>query len=396
MQTTAQSGDVRETHSLIASDKVEGTPVRRSDGEKIGTIERVMIEKRSGKVAYAVMSFGGFMGLGEEYYTLPWGVLKYNTELDAYELNLTEDQLRGAPRRTRGGARRLLRPRVGGACPPLLQRHPLLGRQRPDEHGPVTGPTPQKKIARLSPGDFFMRMRRMKGSLLSRRMRHGGLSASTSRGSCERSSTRTAWRPCPTSSSRRCGSTRRRRASSVLELRLRAAARPKPSRRRGWSCGMQSSWRRSGERERERAEASCAQRTSWRPTWPKSSSAAVVLAVGLLSRAVFAGEWSSSLPTSRRTWSPTWRRSSLRPSSSQSVFLAAAFLADLLADLPTADRRGRTSRRVFVRGRLLGADLAGLRALLRARRAARALLFFAVFSGAGRTGVTREQHRQRV
>jgi hypothetical protein len=103
MQTTAQSGDVRETHSLIASDKVEGTPVRRTDGDKIGTIERVMIEKRSGKVAYAVMSFGGFMGLGEEYYTLPWGVLKYNTQLDAYELNLTEDQLRGAPRRTAEG-----------------------------------------------------------------------------------------------------------------------------------------------------------------------------------------------------------------------------------------------------------------------------------------------------
>ena len=74
--------------------------MRRSDGDKIGTIERVMIEKRSGKVAYAVMSFGGFMGLGEEYYTLPWSVLKYNTALDAYELNLSEDQLRGAPRRT--------------------------------------------------------------------------------------------------------------------------------------------------------------------------------------------------------------------------------------------------------------------------------------------------------
>jgi sporulation protein YlmC with PRC-barrel domain len=103
MQTTEQSGDVRETNSLIASDKVEGTPVRRSDGEKIGTIERVMIEKKSGKVAYAVMSFGGFMGLGEEYYTLPWGVLKYNTQLDAYELNMTEDQLRGAPRRNAEG-----------------------------------------------------------------------------------------------------------------------------------------------------------------------------------------------------------------------------------------------------------------------------------------------------
>ena len=92
--------NTRETQNLIASDKVEGTPVRRSDGEKIGTIERVMIEKRSGKVAYAVMSFGGFMGLGEEYYTLPWSVLKYNTHLHAYELNLTEDQLRGAPRRS--------------------------------------------------------------------------------------------------------------------------------------------------------------------------------------------------------------------------------------------------------------------------------------------------------
>ena len=100
---TAQAGDVRETQSLIASDKVEGTPVRRSDGEKVGTVERVMIEKRSGKVAYAVMSFGGFMGLGEEYYTLPWGTLRYNTDLDAYELNLTEEQLRGAPKRSAEG-----------------------------------------------------------------------------------------------------------------------------------------------------------------------------------------------------------------------------------------------------------------------------------------------------
>ena len=101
--TATPTTDTRETLALIASDKVEGTPVRRSDGEKIGTIERVMIEKRSGKVAYAVMSFGGFMGLGEEYYTLPWSVLKYNTALDAYELNLTEDQLRGAPRRSPEG-----------------------------------------------------------------------------------------------------------------------------------------------------------------------------------------------------------------------------------------------------------------------------------------------------
>jgi sporulation protein YlmC with PRC-barrel domain len=103
MEVNPTNPDVRETHNLIASDKVEGTPVRRSDGEKIGTIERVMIDKRGGKVAYAVMSFGGFMGLGEEYYTLPWSVLTYNTSLDAYELNLSEDQLRGAPRRSAEG-----------------------------------------------------------------------------------------------------------------------------------------------------------------------------------------------------------------------------------------------------------------------------------------------------
>jgi hypothetical protein len=91
------------SHNLIGSDRIEGTAVRRSNGDKVGTIERLMIEKVSGKVVYAVMSFGGFLGLGEDYYTLPWGVLTYNTTLDAYELNLTDDQLRGAPQRSSQG-----------------------------------------------------------------------------------------------------------------------------------------------------------------------------------------------------------------------------------------------------------------------------------------------------
>jgi hypothetical protein len=94
MQTTTAR---RETASLIASDKVEGTPVYRSNGDQVGTIERVMIEKIGGKVAYAVMSFGGFMGIGEDYYPLPWQVLTYNERLGGYEVNLTEQQLKGAP-----------------------------------------------------------------------------------------------------------------------------------------------------------------------------------------------------------------------------------------------------------------------------------------------------------
>ena len=88
----------RETASLIGSDKVEGTPLYRANGERVGRIERVMIDKVSGKVAYAVMSFGGFMGIGGDYYPLPWSKLTYNPALDGYELNITEEQLKGAPK----------------------------------------------------------------------------------------------------------------------------------------------------------------------------------------------------------------------------------------------------------------------------------------------------------
>jgi hypothetical protein len=87
----------RETALLIASDKVEGTAVRRADGDKLGTIKRVMIDKRSGKVAYAVMTFGGFLGIGDEYRPVPWSLLRYNEDLEAYELNVTDEQLRNAP-----------------------------------------------------------------------------------------------------------------------------------------------------------------------------------------------------------------------------------------------------------------------------------------------------------
>jgi len=72
----------RETASLIGSDKVDGTAVYGSDQKRIGSIQRVMIDKISGKVAYAVMSFGGFLGIGEDYYPVPWSTLKYDTSLE--------------------------------------------------------------------------------------------------------------------------------------------------------------------------------------------------------------------------------------------------------------------------------------------------------------------------
>jgi hypothetical protein len=97
-QTNSQDLSRRETGSLIGSDKVEGTTVYNSNGDRIGTIERVMIDKIDGRVAYAVMSFGGFLGLGSDYFPVPWSLLKYNEQLGGYEVNLTEAQLKGAPK----------------------------------------------------------------------------------------------------------------------------------------------------------------------------------------------------------------------------------------------------------------------------------------------------------
>jgi hypothetical protein len=88
----------RETVSLIGSDKVDGTAVYGANDERIGSVQRVMIDKISGKVAYAVVSFGGFLGIGEDYYPMPWPQLKYDTRLGGYRVGVTEQQLRGAPK----------------------------------------------------------------------------------------------------------------------------------------------------------------------------------------------------------------------------------------------------------------------------------------------------------
>lgn len=87
----------RETGTLIGSDKVEGTAVYGGDGDKIGTIERVMIDKISGRVSYAVLSFGGFLGFGSDHYPLPWSSLKYDTELGGYRTMIPVDDLEDAP-----------------------------------------------------------------------------------------------------------------------------------------------------------------------------------------------------------------------------------------------------------------------------------------------------------
>ena len=87
----------RRSHRLIASDRVEGTPVRRPSGERIGTVQRLMIDKVSGNVAYAVLSFGGFLGMGRKHLPIPWTRLKYDLVQEAYLVDITDEELSHAP-----------------------------------------------------------------------------------------------------------------------------------------------------------------------------------------------------------------------------------------------------------------------------------------------------------
>lgn len=82
---------------LIESDRVEGTAVYDPRGNKIGSIKRLMIDKLSGKVAYSVMSFGGFLGIGEDEHAVPWSKLTYDPKLGGFRTDITEEQLKKAP-----------------------------------------------------------------------------------------------------------------------------------------------------------------------------------------------------------------------------------------------------------------------------------------------------------
>jgi hypothetical protein len=94
-----RSGEVAtdETHNLISSDKVVGTSVYNRQGESLGSVYGLMLNKQTGQVAYAIMSFGGFLGMGESYHPLPWRALTYDTRQGGYVVNLDRARLEGAP-----------------------------------------------------------------------------------------------------------------------------------------------------------------------------------------------------------------------------------------------------------------------------------------------------------
>lgn len=88
---------IGETGRLISSEKVDGTSVVNPQGEDLGHISELMIDKISGQVIYAVLKYGSFLGVGGELFAVPWDILKYDTGHEAYVINLPEDRLKAAP-----------------------------------------------------------------------------------------------------------------------------------------------------------------------------------------------------------------------------------------------------------------------------------------------------------
>ncbi len=88
---------LEETDRLIASDKVEGTRVYDRNGNKLGSIMNFMVDKRSGRAEYAVMEFGGILGIGNEYYPIPWQMLDYDPQQEGYVVDITKEKLEKAP-----------------------------------------------------------------------------------------------------------------------------------------------------------------------------------------------------------------------------------------------------------------------------------------------------------
>ena len=94
----ARTGETDETSRLISSQKVDGTAVYNRNGDSLGTVDHMMIDKFTGQVEYAVMSFGGFLGIGESYNPVPWKSLTYDVNLGGYVLDADRTRLESAPR----------------------------------------------------------------------------------------------------------------------------------------------------------------------------------------------------------------------------------------------------------------------------------------------------------
>ncbi|MCA0400245.1 MAG: PRC-barrel domain-containing protein [Proteobacteria bacterium] len=87
---------IRNNHAIAAS-KVAGTDVYNLSGEHIGHVEDVILDKKSNNILFAVLGFGGFLGIGQKYHPMPWSMLNYDENKSGYVVSVSRDILERAP-----------------------------------------------------------------------------------------------------------------------------------------------------------------------------------------------------------------------------------------------------------------------------------------------------------
>ena len=83
--------------SAIRAKKVIGTTVKNTAGEKIGQVEDIVLDKTSNNIIFAVVGFGGFLGMNEKFHPVPWSALDFNEVENSYVVPFTKEQLKAAP-----------------------------------------------------------------------------------------------------------------------------------------------------------------------------------------------------------------------------------------------------------------------------------------------------------
>ena len=97
METTAEPRAVRYTDIVSARKTLIGSKVANAHNENLGKIEDLVIDAGAGRIAYAVLSFGGFLGMGDKFFAIPWNAFHFNLKENRAVLNLDKKKLENAP-----------------------------------------------------------------------------------------------------------------------------------------------------------------------------------------------------------------------------------------------------------------------------------------------------------
>lgn len=85
------------TRKVVKANEVVGVDVQNQQGESLGKIEALMIDKLSGKVSYVVLSYGGFLGMGDKLFAMPWGIFSYDTGKNCFVIDVDKEKLEHSP-----------------------------------------------------------------------------------------------------------------------------------------------------------------------------------------------------------------------------------------------------------------------------------------------------------